>query len=355
MGGGTGSGAAPIIAQLSRDSGALTIGVVTLPFSFEGKRRQMQALEAINNLKDCVDTLIIVKNDRLLSLVDQNTPLHRAFCLADDVLRQGVIGISEIILRPGLINVDFADVKAIMGNAGTALLGIGRGVGSHSNANNNFGGKSAATSTISSISASNSPSTVSRAEAAALQAISSPLLDFPIEKAQGVVFNIVGGPDLTLQEINAAAEVIYEAVDENANIIFGALIDESMTGEVAITVIATGFPMGKSEVSTPLTLPSSSTSLPTSSSSIRNPLKNRPSSSSSSISSSIASSFASPSSPISSIDSISTPSLSTNSPPSKFTGGFRQLMNSMPQRLLGRGDNKNSDSNNSNNVSQPSF
>lgn len=343
MGGGTGSGAAPIIAQLSRDSGALTIGVVTLPFSFEGKRRQMQALEAINNLKDCVDTLIIVKNDRLLSLVDQNTPLHRAFCLADDVLRQGVIGISEIILRPGLINVDFADVKAIMGNAGTALLGIGRGVGSHGNAKG-------ANTPISSISSS-SPSTVSRAEAAALQAISSPLLDFPIEKAQGVVFNIVGGPDLTLQEINAAAEVIYEAVDENANIIFGALIDESMTGEVAITVIATGFPMGKSDGSTPLTLPSSSSSSSSSTSNIRNPLKvNRPSTSTSSFSSSIASSFASPSSTISSIDSIPNTSISTSSPPSKFTGGFRQLMSSMPQRLLGRGDksNNNSDSNNSN-------
>lgn len=213
MGGGTGSGAAPIVAEVAREAGALTVGVVTKPFGFEGKRRMQQALVAIENLRAVVDTLIIVSNDRLLQIIPENTPLQRAFSVADDVLRQGVVGISEIIIRPGLINVDFADVRTIMGDAGTALMGIGRGSGK------------------------------SRAQEAAAAAISSPLLDFPIEKAKGVVFNIVGGNDLTLQEINAAAEVIYEAVDPNANIIFGALVDESMNGEIAITVIATGFPI----------------------------------------------------------------------------------------------------------------
>ena len=213
MGGGTGSGAAPIVAEIAREAGALTVGVVTKPFGFEGKRRMQQALVAIENLRAVVDTLIIVSNDRLLQIIPENTPLQRAFSVADDVLRQGVVGISEIIIRPGLINVDFADVRTVMGDAGTALMGIGRGSGK------------------------------SRAQEAAAAAISSPLLDFPIEKAKGVVFNIVGGNDLTLQEINAAAEVIYEAVDPNANIIFGALVDESMNGEIAITVIATGFPI----------------------------------------------------------------------------------------------------------------
>lgn len=212
MGGGTGSGAAPIVAEIAREAGALTVGVVTKPFGFEGKKRMQQALQAIENLRAVVDTLIIVSNDRLLQIIPESTPLQRAFSVADDVLRQGVVGISEIIIRPGLINVDFADVRSIMGNAGTALMGIGRGVGK------------------------------TRAQEAAASAISSPLLDFPIEKARGVVFNIVGGPDMTLQEINAAAEVIYEAVDPNANIIFGALVDDAMTnGEMAITVIATGF------------------------------------------------------------------------------------------------------------------
>jgi cell division protein FtsZ len=212
MGGGTGSGAAPIVAQVAREAGALTVGVVTKPFGFEGRKRMQQAVESIGNLRKAVDTLIIVSNDRLLQIIPENTPLQRAFSVADDVLRQGVVGISEIIIRPGLINVDFADVRTIMGSAGTALMGIGRGSGK------------------------------ARAQEAAAAAISSPLLDFPIEKAKGVVFNIVGGTDLTLQEINAAAEVIYEAVDTNANIIFGALVDESMSGEIAITVIATGFP-----------------------------------------------------------------------------------------------------------------
>jgi len=218
MGGGTGSGAAPIVADIARKAGALTVGVVTKPFGFEGRRRMQQAVAAIENLRGVVDTLIIVANDRLLQIIPENTPLERAFTVADDVLRQGVVGISEIIIRPGLINVDFADVRTIMGDAGTALMGIGRGSGRD------------------------------RAEEAAEAAIASPLLDFPIERARGVVFNIVGGTDLTLQEINAAAEVIYEAVDPNANIIFGALVDSSMDGEVAITVIATGFPLAASEL-----------------------------------------------------------------------------------------------------------
>lgn len=214
MGGGTGSGAAPIVAEIAREAGALTVAVVTKPFGFEGRRRMQQALEAIENLRQQVDTLIIVSNDRLLQIIPENTPLQRAFSVSDDVLRQGVVGISEIIIRPGLINVDFADVRSIMGDAGTALMGIGKGSGK------------------------------TRAQDAAAAAIASPLLDFPIEKARGVVFNVVGGLDLTLQEINAAAEVIYEAVDPNANIIFGALVDEEMSGEISITVIATGFPLG---------------------------------------------------------------------------------------------------------------
>jgi len=212
MGGGTGSGAAPIVADISRKAGALTVGVVTKPFGFEGRKRMQQALLAIEALRAVVDTLIIVSNDRLLQIIPDNTPVQRAFSVADDVLRQGVVGISEIIIRPGLINVDFADVRTIMGQAGTALMGIGRGNGRN------------------------------RAQDAAAAAISSPLLDFSIDRARGVVFNVVGGKDLTLQEINAAAEVIYEAVDPNANIIFGALIDDSMQGDIAITVIATGFP-----------------------------------------------------------------------------------------------------------------
>ena len=172
MGGGTGSGAAPIVAEVAREAGALTVGVVTKPFGFEGRRRMQQALQAIERLREVVDTLIIVSNDRLLQIIPENTPLQKAFSVADDVLRQGVVGISEIIIRPGLINVDFADVRTIMGDAGTALMGIGRGSGK------------------------------ARASEAAAAAISSPLLDFPIENAKGVVFNIVGGNDLTLQEVS---------------------------------------------------------------------------------------------------------------------------------------------------------
>lgn len=215
MGGGTGSGAAPVIAEIAKGCGALTVGIVTTPFRFEGKKRMQQATEAINNLRGAVDTLIVVSNDRLLQIIPDDVPLKQAFLVADDTLRQGVVGVSEIIVRPGLINVDFADVRAIMGDAGSALMGIGKGSGKN------------------------------RAQDAAAAALSSPLLDFPIKKAQGVVFNVVGGSDLTLQEINAAAEIIYEAVDPNANIIFGALIDESLGRDVSVTIIATGFANGE--------------------------------------------------------------------------------------------------------------
>lgn len=212
MGGGTGSGAAPIVAECAKEQGALTVGVVTKPFGFEGRNRMLQARAAISEMKDKVDTLIVVSNDRLLQIVPEGTPLTDAFLVADDILRQGVVGISEIIVKPGLVNVDFADVRSIMGNAGTALMGIGHGKGK------------------------------SRATDAALAAISSPLLDFPITRAKGIVFNVAGGQDLSLQEINAAAEVIYENVDPDANIIFGALVDDKLeSGEVAITVLATGF------------------------------------------------------------------------------------------------------------------
>eukprot|EP01041_Mallomonas_annulata_P003156 gene3156-6212_t len=212
MGGGTGSGAAPIVAECAKEAGALTVGVVTKPFGFEGRKRMQQARDAILEMKEKVDTLIVVSNDKLLEIVPENTPLTDAFLVADDILRQGVVGITDIIIKPGLVNVDFADVRTIMGNAGTALMGIGHGKGKN------------------------------RATDAAMSAISSPLLDFPITRAKGIVFNIVGGSDMTLQEINAAAEVIYDNVDADANIIFGALVDDKITsGEVSITVLATGF------------------------------------------------------------------------------------------------------------------
>eukprot|EP00968_Pinguiococcus_pyrenoidosus_P023336 scaffold3719_cov247-Pinguiococcus_pyrenoidosus.AAC.16 len=223
MGGGTGSGAAPIVAEVAKDMGALTVAVVTKPFGFEGSKRMKQAVEAINAFRDRVDTLIVVSNDKLLQIVPEGTPVKvsslrlllvasRDSCASALVSTgRGVVGISEIIVRPGLINVDFADVRAIMGNAGTALMGIGTGKGK------------------------------TRAADAAIAAVASPLLDFPIKNAQGIVFNIVGGSDLTLSEINQAAEVIYDNVDSNANIIFGALVDDSMDQDVSITVLATGF------------------------------------------------------------------------------------------------------------------
>jgi cell division protein FtsZ len=211
MGGGTGTGAAPIVAEVAKEMGALTVGVVTRPFIFEGRRRTSQAEQGIEGLKSRVDTLIIIPNNKLLEVIPEQTPMQEAFRYADDVLRQGVQGISDIITIPGLINVDFADVRAVMADAGSALMGIGIGSGK------------------------------SRAREAAIAAISSPLLESSIEGARGVVFNITGGSDLTLHEVNAAAETIYEVVDPNANIIFGAVIDDRLQGEVRLTVIATGF------------------------------------------------------------------------------------------------------------------
>jgi cell division protein FtsZ len=211
MGGGTGSGAAPVLAETARECGCLTVGVVTKPFAFEGRKRMKQAEEAIEELRKHVDTLIVVSNDKLLRIVPDNTPVTDAFLVADDILRQGVVGISEIIIKTGLVNVDFADVRAVMKDAGTALMGVGTGEGK------------------------------SRAADAAVAAISSPLLDFPISEAKRIVFNVVGGPGLGLSEINAASEVIYENAHEDANIIFGALIDEKMGDEVSITVLACDF------------------------------------------------------------------------------------------------------------------
>jgi cell division protein FtsZ len=211
MGGGTGTGAAPIVAEVAKEMGALTVGVVTRPFTFEGRRRTSQAEEGIAALQSRVDTLIIIPNNKLLSVINEQTPVQEAFRVADDILRQGVQGISDIITIPGLVNVDFADVRAVMADAGSALMGIGVGSGK------------------------------SRAREAAAQAISSPLLESSIDGARGVVLNITGGSDLTLHEVNAAAETVYEVVDPNANIIFGAVIDDKMQGEVRITVIATGF------------------------------------------------------------------------------------------------------------------
>ena len=225
MGGGTGTGAASVVAEVAKEMGALTVGVVTRPFVFEGRRRTSQAEQGVEALKTRVDTLIIIPNNKLLEVIPEQTPVQEAFRYADDVLRQGVQGISDIITIPGLVNVDFADVRAVMADAGSALMGIGIGSGK------------------------------SRSREAAIAAISSPLLECSIEGARGVVFNITGGSDLTLHEVNAAAEAIYEVVDPNANIIFGAVIDDRLEGEVRITVIATGFtgelPTQQQQTSTP--------------------------------------------------------------------------------------------------------
>ncbi len=211
MGGGTGTGAAPVIAEVAKEMGALTVGVVTKPFTFEGKKRLTQAEQGIDILKEKVDTLIIIPNDRLLQVVEKRTPIVEAFRIADDVLRQGVQGISDLIAVPGLINLDFADVKTIMLETGSALMGIGVGSGE------------------------------SRTMDAAKTAISSPLLETSIEGARGVLLNITGGADLGLFEVNEAADIVAEAADSDANIIFGAVIDESLQDEVRVTVIATGF------------------------------------------------------------------------------------------------------------------
>jgi len=211
LGGGTGTGAAPIVAEIARELGALTVSVVTKPFSFEGLRRKKVAEEGLSELQPRVDTLITIPNDRLLQVIDKKTSLYDAFSVVDDVLRQGVQGISDLITMHGMINVDFADVKAIMQNAGSALMGIGRGTGE------------------------------SRTLEAAKMAIDSPLLELSIDGAKGILFNITGGPDMSMYEIDEAARIITEAADPDANIIFGAVIDEAMQGEVKITVIATGF------------------------------------------------------------------------------------------------------------------
>ncbi len=218
MGGGTGTGAAPIVAECARQVGALTVGVVTKPFAFEGKRRQSQAEYGISKLKEKVDTLITIPNDRLMQVIDKRTPMLEAFRIADDILRQGVQGISDLIAVPGLINLDFADVRTIMSDAGSALMGIGVAKGE--------GG----------------------ALAAAESAIKSPLLETSIDGARGVLFNITGGKNLSLFDVNEASQIIADAADKDANIIFGAVIDEAMDEEIRVTVIATCFEqrLGKS-------------------------------------------------------------------------------------------------------------
>lgn len=214
MGGGTGSGAAPVVAEIARNNGALTIGVVTKPFTFEGTRRRAIAEEASTTLREKVDTLIIIPNQRLLDVTDKKVPFTEALKIADDVLRQGVQGISDLIVQPGLINLDFADVKAVMSGQGAALMGIGFGSGDQ------------------------------RASDAARDAVASPLLETSIDGARGILFNITGGTDLTLHEVNEAAEIVRAAADKDANIIFGTVIDEKMSGEIKITVVATGFVVG---------------------------------------------------------------------------------------------------------------
>lgn len=218
MGGGTGSGAAPVVAEVAKELGALTVAVVTKPFKFEGTRRMIVAEDAIERLKEKVDTLIVIPNQRLLETVDKKMTLIDAFHVADAVLQQGVAGIADLITTPGLINVDFADVKTIMQDAGSALMGIGSGVGEN------------------------------RAMTAARTAVSSPLLEVSIDGAKGVLFNIVGGTDLTMDEIDQSAKIISEHVDADANIIFGATIDETMVDQIRIIVIATGFDNTKQQL-----------------------------------------------------------------------------------------------------------
>ncbi|MBX8942986.1 MULTISPECIES: cell division protein FtsZ [Lysinibacillus] len=211
MGGGTGTGAAPVIAQIARELGALTVGVVTRPFTFEGRKRQTQAIGGIGGMKEAVDTLIVIPNDKLLQIVDKSTPMLEAFREADNVLRQGVQGISDLIATPGLINLDFADVKTIMSNKGSALMGIGIATGEN------------------------------RASEAAKKAISSPLLESSIDGAKGVLMNITGGSNLSLFEVQEAADIVASASDEEVNMIFGSVINENLKDEIIVTVIATGF------------------------------------------------------------------------------------------------------------------
>ena len=219
MGGGTGTGAAPIVASTAKEMGILTIGVVTKPFTFEGKKRLSQAERGIESLKGKVDTLVVIPNDKLLQIIDRKTSIIEAFKMADDVLRQGVQGISDLIAVPGLVNLDFADVKTIMLNQGMAHMGVGRASGEN------------------------------RAEDAAKEAIQSPLLETSIEGAKGVIINITGGEDLGLHEVNTAAELVQRSVDPEANIIFGTVTDPSMQDEIQITVIATGFEKPENNIS----------------------------------------------------------------------------------------------------------
>ena len=215
MGGGTGTGAAPIISQVAKELGALTVGVVTRPFMFEGRKRSTQAIAGIEGLKESVDTLIVIPNDRLLEIIDKNTPMLEAFREADNVLRQGVQGISDLIATPGLINVDFADVKTIMSDKGSALMGIGVATGEN------------------------------RATEAAKKAISSPLLETSIDGARGVLMNITGGGNLSLYEVQEAADIVTSAADQEVNVIFGSVINENLKEEIVVTVIATGFDENK--------------------------------------------------------------------------------------------------------------
>jgi len=225
MGGGTGTGAAPVIAQIAKDLGALTVGVVTRPFTFEGRKRQTQAIGGITSMKESVDTLIVIPNDKLLEIVDKNTPMLEAFREADNVLRQGVQGISDLIAVPGLINLDFADVKTIMSNKGSALMGIGMSTGEN------------------------------RAAEAAKKAISSPLLETSIDGAKGVLMNITGGSNLSLFEVQEAADIVASASDEDVNMIFGSVINDNLKDEIIVTVIATGFSEEQLTVSRPARSP----------------------------------------------------------------------------------------------------
>src|SRR5919202_1793302 len=213
-GGGTGTGGAPVVAELGQEIGALTVGVVTRPFAFEGRKRAEQAERGIDQLRDRVDTLIVIENDRLLQVVERQTSVVDAFRMADDILRQGVQGITDLITEPGLVNLDFADVRTIMRDAGSALMGIGRASGEN------------------------------RADEAARSAVSSPLLEASIEGATGILLNVTGGSEIGLFEVNEAAEVVTSAADQNANVIFGAVINDALADEVRVTVIATGFGTG---------------------------------------------------------------------------------------------------------------
>ncbi len=218
MGGGTGTGAAPVVARIAKELGALTIGVVTKPFGFEGKKRMNQALQGIEKLKETVDALIVIPNDKLLEVVDRRTTMREAFQVVDEVLLRGVQGISDIITVPGMINVDFADVRSVMESSGSALMGIGRGTGE------------------------------GRALEAAKAAINSPLLETSIYGASGIIMNVTGGPDMTLHEVTEAAQLVQEAVADDAIFHFGEVIDERIQGEIQITVIATGFELKKNQV-----------------------------------------------------------------------------------------------------------